>query len=717
MHDLQVELPEPLQRSCPAHRVGWGMPVSDPHFALPPYPATHRSDHADEYHGVRVPDPYRWLEDARSPETRAWIEAQNALTFAYLAGIPERESLRARLRQLWDFPKRSVPWKRGGRYFRFQNSGLQNQDVLYVAEGLEGPWRELLDPNTLSADGTVALGNVSVSRDGRFFAYALSEGGSDWQTWRVRRVEDGADLPEVLAHSKFSGAAWLPEGSGFFYGRYPAPQEGDALTAANYGQQLWLHRLGTGQDQDELVYARPEEPEWGFDPRVSQDGQYLVMHVWRGTSPKNLLFYKELNAPGDFGDGFIELVSDFQAGYSFVGNDGATFYLHTDEGAPLGKLVARNVETGERRALLPEGADKLEGAWSVPDGFLALSLRDASHRLHRLERDGTTVGEVALPALGSLSALNTREDDSEVFFGFTSFLFPTTAYRLDLESAEVEVLEAPELDFDASAYETRQIFATSADGTRVPLFVTHKKGLSPSGDNPTLLYGYGGFNISLTPGFAVARLPWLELGGVLAVANLRGGGEYGEEWHEAGTVHRKQNVFDDFIACAEHLIARGYTRPDKLAIQGGSNGGLLVGACLAQRPELFGAALPAVGVLDMLRFHRFTIGWAWTSDYGSSDAEDEFRTLLAYSPLHNLREGACYPATLITTGDHDDRVVPAHSFKFAAALQHAQGCDRPVLIRIQTRAGHGTGKPTALIIEEQADILAFLRRALRIKRD
>ncbi len=678
-------------------------------FGKPSYPAARRSDHADEYHGVAVPDPYRWLENAHGDEAGAWIRAQNELTRRLLDGVPGRDAYARRLTHLWDFPKAGVPWKRGGQYFRFGNSGLQNQDVLYVAGQLDGPWRELLDPNLLSDDGTAALNQVSVSRDGRSLAYAVSVGGSDWQTWRVRDVASGEDLPETLAWSKFSGATWAPDSGGFYYGRYPAP-EGDALTSANFGQQLYFHRAHTDQAHDELVYERPDQPEWGFHAQVSHDGRFLILGVWQGTDRRNLLFYQDLRGDGEF----VELVSEFEAGYSFVGNDGDTFYLHTDDGAPRGKLIGWDVRTGERRDLIPEGPDKLEDVQLVLGGFLALTLRDASHRLHRHARGGARLSEVELPSLGSVSALNTREDDPEVFFGFTSFLFPTTAYRLDLATGETRALETPQLDFDPGLYETRQVFVTSQDGTRVPMFVTHKQGLALTGGAPTLLYGYGGFNISLTPSFSVARLPWLELGGVLAVANLRGGGEYGEAWHAAGTLERKQNVFDDFFACAEFLTRAGYTRPDKLAIEGRSNGGLLVGAALTQRPDLFGAALPGVGVLDMLRFQRFTIGWAWVPDYGSSDDPAQFGTLLAYSPLHNLKEGARYPATLITTGDHDDRVVPAHSFKFAAALQHAQGGDAPVLLRVQTRAGHGAGKPVTLQIEEQADIHAFLVRALKL---
>ncbi|WP_045233710.1 prolyl oligopeptidase family serine peptidase [Deinococcus pimensis] len=681
----------------------------------PAPPVARRGDHVDVYHGTTVPDPYRWLEDPDSPETRAWVEAQNTATAAFLTDVPARGALRERLRTLWDHPRAGAPWRRGARLFRLRNTGLQDQNVLYVRDdedGGAGDWRVLLDPNTLSEDGTVALQTVSVSRDGRFLAYSVSAGGSDWQTWRVRDVESGADLPEELSWSKFSGAEWLPDGSGFLYGRYPQPGEGEALTAANYGQQLWLHRVGTPQTRDELVYERPDRPTWGFSPVVTHDGRWLVLHVWEGTDPRNLVYVRPLSEGGSF----TELVPSFEASYTLVHGEGSALSFRTNRDAPLGKLVGVDLAdlAAGWRDVVPEGEHLLEAARPVPGGFLTLLGVHASHRLSLVDRSGAALGEVTLPTLGTVSAVNALPDDPEVFVEFTSFLTPVSAYRLDVsaDAPALAPLDPPALDFDTSAYETRQVFATSRDGTRVPMFLVHRAGLTPTGDHPTLLYGYGGFDISLTPSFSAARLPWLELGGVLAVANLRGGGEYGEAWHAAGTVHRKQNVFDDFVACAEHLVAMGLTRPSRLAIQGGSNGGLLVGACMTQRPDLFGACLPDVGVMDMLRFHRFTIGWAWVSDYGSSDDPEQFRTLLAYSPLHNLREGVCYPATLVTTGDHDDRVVPAHSFKFAAALQHAQACDRPVLIRVQTRAGHGQGKPTRLLIEEAADVLAFLTRAL-----
>lgn len=675
-----------------------------------PYPPTKTVDQRDDLHGTVVADPYRWLErPASTPEVRAWIEAQNALTESYLAEIPERAGIRARLTELWNHPRQSAPFAKAGRYFEFRNSGLQNQDVLFVMDAPTDEGRVLLDPNALSADGTVSLRSCAVSPDARHLAYATSERGSDWQTWRVRNVETGADLPDVLPWSKFSGATWLPDSSSFLYKRYPEPQEGDAFTHKNEAPELLRHTLGAPPGADRLEYSRPDEPEWSFDPTVSDDERYLVLMISVGTLQKSLLFVQDLE-----GGNFTELISEFEAGYRFLGNDGETFYVATDSEADHGRVVAIDLRHPERdswRVVVPEAKDSLQWVVMLGDEFICLYLADASHRLRRYRTDGGYIGEIALPGLGSVESLNAERDGGELFYSFTSFLEPAQSFRFDPRAGVSERLSTPALDFDASAYVTRQIFATSKDGTRVPMFLVHRRDLVPNGQNPTLLYGYGGFNIPLTPTFSASRLVWLERGGVLAVANLRGGGEYGTAWHEAGMKARKQNVFDDFIACAELLIAEGVTESPKLAIQGGSNGGLLVGACMAQRPELFGACLPAVGVLDMLRFQAFTIGWAWTSEYGSADDPDEFRALYAYSPLHNLKAG-CYPPTLITTGDFDDRVVPAHSFKFAAALQAAQACDAPVLLRVQTRAGHGQGKPTGVLIEEQADLWSFLVRVL-----
>ena len=677
----------------------------------PSYPDTKTVDQTDDYHGVTVRDPYRWLEKpAGTPDVRAWIEAQNALTESYLAAIPGREAIKTRLTELWNYPKQYAPFSKGGRYFQFRNTGLQNQDVLFVMDAPTAEGHVLLDPNTLSDDGTVSLRTLSVSPDGRHLAYATSQSGSDWQTWFVREIETGQDLPDTLPWSKFSGATWLPDSSSFLYKRYPEPGADDAFVTKNEAPELFLHTLGAPLADDPLVYSRPDKPEWSFYPIVSDDDRYLILHIGLGTLNKNLLFVRELGADG----AFTELIGEFRAEYLFLGNDGDTFYVQTDDGADQGRIVAVDLahpDPAHWTEVVPEAAETLEQTVMLQSEFICLYLQDASHRLRRYRTDGEALGELELPGLGSVEALNAERSSTELFYSFTSFLEPSQSFRFELSTGEPQKLGSPTLNFDADAYTVRQTFATSKDGTRVPLFLVHKRGLELNGQNPTLLYGYGGFNISLTPSFSVSRLVWLERGGVLAVANLRGGGEYGTQWHEAGTKERKQNVFDDFIACAEHLIQEGVTSSPRLAIQGGSNGGLLVGACMTQRPELFGACLPAVGVLDMLRFHRFTIGWAWTSDYGSADVADEFPALYAYSPLHNLEPG-CYPPTLITTGDFDDRVVPAHSFKFAAALQNAQSCDNPALIRIQTKAGHGQGKPTKILIEEQTDIWSFLQRVL-----
>jgi prolyl oligopeptidase len=684
------------------------------------YPPTHTCEQVDDYHGTLVADPYRWLENTDSPETRAWIEAQNKATFAFLDRIPEREKIRERLTELWDYAKAWAPIKRGGRYFQLRNSGLQNQDVLFVLDRLDGEPRALLDPNALSADGTIALTSWEPSPDGRWLAYATSAAGSDWLTWRLRDVATGSDLPDVIEWSKFSTASWCADSSGFYYARYDAPAPGTDYSGVNYYQKVFLHRLGEGQAQDSLIYERPDEKEWGFGAQATEDGRYLILEVWQGTDVRNRLFYQDLASGGPV----VELIAQVEAAYHFVGNDGPVFYLRTDFQAPRGRLIAVDTEHPERESwqtLIPEGSDVLSEVRLVHDEFIALYLHDAHHQILRFARSGAPLGAIELPTLGSIPSLGDslqltgQRSDDELFYAFQSFLYPVTIFRYDLARDEGGLLFAPPLDFDASSFVTRQAFVPARDGTQIPMFLTHRRDLTLNGQNPTLLYGYGGFSISLVPTFAASRLAWLEMGAVYVSANLRGGGEYGEEWHQAGMLHNKQNVFDDMIACAEYLIASGITSPPRLSIMGGSNGGLLVGACLAQRPELFGAAVPVVGVMDMLRFQQFTIGWAWVSDYGSADDPEEFKTLIAYSPLHNLRPGTHYPATLILTGDHDDRVVPGHSFKFAAALQAAHAGDAPVLIRIQTRAGHGFGKPTAIVIQEAADIWAFLVEVLGMR--
>jgi prolyl oligopeptidase len=680
------------------------------------YPPSHPDPTVvDVYHGQAVPDPYRWLEDLDSERTRAWIEAQNQLTFDYLQRIPARQRLLERLTQLWNYEKYSQPFKEGGRYFYFKNDGLQNQSVLYTQESLEAEARVLLDPNTLSEDGTVALSGIAISRDGRYLAYGLSRSGSDWQEWKVRDIETGEDLPDHLRWIKFSGASWTPDGQGFFYSRYDEPPPGREYESANYFQKLYYHRLGTPQSEDLLVYHRPDQKEWGFAGGVTEDGNYLIISVWRGTDPKNLLFYKDLRDPNS---PVVELIREFEANYSFVGNDGSRFWLLTDLDAPRRRLVAIDLDNpGQVQEVIPEAEETLQGVSLINNQFVAFYLKDAHTQIKTFALDGTYLGEIPLPGLGSASGFGGKRYDTETFYTFTSFTTPPTIYRYDFTTGRSTLFRQPQVDFDPQAYEVQQVFYPSKDGTRIPMFLVHRRGLARTGDHPTLLYGYGGFGLSLTPSFSVGLVAWLEMGGVYAQPNLRGGGEYGEAWHQAGTKLNKQKVFDDFIAAAEWLVANGYTNPSKLAISGGSNGGLLVGACLTQRPDLFAAALPAVGVFDMLRFHKFTIGWAWISEYGSPEDPEEFKALYAYSPLHNLKPGTAYPATLITTADHDDRVVPAHSFKFAAALQAAQGGSQPILIRIDTKAGHGAGKPTTKLIEETADRWAFLVEVLGIQTD
>ncbi len=671
------------------------------------YPSAHKDDVVEEYHGTKVADPFRWLENPDSPESRQWIDAQNALTFGYLEKIPAREQLKQRLTELWDFEKYGVPWREGNRYFFSRNDGLQNQSVLYTADSLDAEPRVLLDPNTLSEDGTVALSGLAVSHDGNLLAYGVAVAGSDWKEFRVRDVRTGKDLPDVIKWVKFSDASWTRDGKGFFYSRYDEPKEGEALSGTNYFQKLYFHKLGTSQSEDVLVYERKDQKEWGFGGHVTDDGRYLVISVSHGTERKNLVFYKDLKNPKAK---VIELIRDWDGQYHYVGNDGSLFWFWTDQDAPRGRVVAIDLKKPERKSwkeLIPEGEGTVVSVSMLNDQFIVSTLKDARSEARLFSREGKPAGEVALPGLGSAYGFGGDRTDTETFYMFTSFTAPPTIYRYDLKTRQSEVFKAPSVKFDPAQYETKQVFYTSKDGTRVPMFLSYKKGLKLDGTNPTMLYGYGGFNIPLTPRFSVSNLVWMEQGGVYAQANLRGGGEYGREWHLAGTKLRKQNVFDDFIAAAEWLIANDYTRSDKLAILGRSNGGLLVGAAVTQRPDLFGVALPGVGVLDMLRFHKFTIGWAWTSDYGSPENAEEFKALYAYSPLHNLKPGTRYPAMMIHTADHDDRVVPAHSFKFAAAAQEAQSGEAPVLIRIETKAGHGAGKPTSKQIEEVADLWAF----------
>ncbi len=691
------------------------------------YPVARKSNQVDDYHGLRVSDPYRWLEDLDSQETRNWVEAENKLSFGFLAAIPARSTIKDRLTKLWNFERYGAPVKEGKRYFYTRNSGLQNQSVLYTVDSLEGLPRLVLDPNPLSTDGTVALSGTSISDDGKLLAYSLSASGSDWQEWKVRDVETGKDLSDDLKWVKFSDASWTPDGKGFFYSRYEEPK-GDSLKDTNYFQKLYFHKLGSPQSEDMLVYERPDQKDWLFGGAVTEDGHYLIVTVSQGTDVKTRVYFKDLKAangsgspseqPALGGGSVVKLLDDFDAAYYFIANDGTRFWFQTDLESPRGKVIEIDIGKPGRsdwKVVVPESKETMQSVSLVNHMFVVNYLKDAYTQVKIYDTKGGFVREVEFPGIGFAEGFKGKANDKETFYSFTGFTRPATIYRYDMVSGKSTIFRQPKVDFNPNDYETKQVFYSSKDGTKVPMFITHKKGLKLDGNNPTYLYGYGGFDISLTPGFSVGNLVWMEMGGVYAQPNLRGGGEYGEEWHQAGMKLKKQNVFDDFIGAAQWLIANKYTSTPKLAIGGGSNGGLLVGAALTQRPDLFGAALPAVGVMDMLRFQKFTIGWAWVSDYGSSDNPDEFKALYAYSPLHNIKAGTAYPPTMITTADHDDRVWPGHSFKFAATLQAAQAGPAPILIRIETKAGHGAGKPTSKVIEEVADAWAFLVRTLDTK--
>ncbi|HEY3133494.1 MAG TPA: prolyl oligopeptidase family serine peptidase [Gemmatimonadaceae bacterium] len=730
------------------------------------YPPAARGTQVDLYHGTSIADPYRWLEDVDSPATKEWVAAQNRLTDSFLASIPQRTAIRTRLTQLWNYARYSAPFKENGRYFYFQNTGLQNQSVLYVQDGLGGAPHVLLDPNILSSDGTVALSGTAASDDGRYLAYSLSTSGSDWQELHVRDVNSGRDLPDVVKWVKFSGISWTRDNRGFFYSRYDEPTSGNKMTNTNKNHKLYYHRVGEAQSRDELVYDRPDQPDWLFDGTVTDDGQYLIITVSQGTDVRTRLYFIDLDNPGkpQIDNPVVRLIDRLDAEYAFVGNRGTMFYVRTDRNAPKGRIIAISIDNPREErwnTIIPEGKDALQDATMAGDDIVTNYLQDAhsSVRFYTGSRDDRRYqdrprpgqqpqqpprnpgsiyddtstapiemreraqaigggfsfrGELPLPGIGTVGEIHGRQGDDEVFYSFTSFLYPTTIYRYDLKSRRNEVFRTPKVAFDPTAYETRQVFYTSKDGTRVPMFITAKKGIQLDGSNPTLLYAYGGFDISMTPSFSPANLAWLEMGGIYALANLRGGGEYGKAWHEGGMLANKQNVFDDFIAAAQYLIQQKYTSTTKLAVRGGSNGGLLIGAVENQRPDLFGATLPEVGVMDMLRFQKFTIGWAWTSDYGSSDSPDQFKYLLAYSPLHNIKPGTCYPPTLAFTADHDDRVVPGHTFKYVATLQAAQNCPNPILVRIETKSGHGAGRPTSKLIDEAADRFAFLVKELHM---
>lgn len=681
------------------------------------YPPARRSDHVDHYFNTAVPDPYRWMEDLESPELRIWIDAENTLTRTYLDQLPSRKTLRARMEELSNYERFSLPQRFGTRFFYTRNSGLQNQAVLYWTEGLEGDPQVLFDPNTASADGTVALAGLSVSEDGTLAALALAEAGSDWKIIRIRNVSSGNDLEDRIEWTKFSTPTWLHDGTGFFYSGYDAPPDGDPLKAVNLFAKLYFHRLGTPQSEDTLIFDRPDDPEIFLHAGISDDGRYLWIHQSRGTSPNNELAYLDLGETlADVTAPVQTLIGKADASYSPISNIGKRVLLQTTLEAPNGRVIALDLDSAARdqwQSILPQRESKLESVSLVHRTLIADYLTDAHTTIELFTEDGRPLRTLDLPGIGSAGGFSGRRDDTETFYSYTDFTAPGVIYRLDLQTFASTVYREPKVTFDRTAYLTEQVFATSKDGTHIPLFLTYRKGLQRDGDNPTLLYAYGGFGISLTPAFSPSNIAWLEQGGIYAQACLRGGGEYGETWHAAGTKLQKQNVFDDFAACAQFLVAKHYTAASKLAIQGGSNGGLLVGAMLTQVPHLFAAANAAVGVMDMLRFDQFTVGWGWKQDYGApSEVEEEFHALLAYSPLHNLHEGTSYPATLITTGDHDDRVFPAHSFKFTAEMQRDQAASAPILIRVETRAGHGGGMPLSKRLDVAADTFAFFLHEL-----
>jgi prolyl oligopeptidase len=696
----------------PAGNAPAGAATADPSSA-PKYPIAQRVDHFDEYHGVKVADPYRWMEDLDSPATRAWVEAEAQLTGDYLAAIPGRKKIALRLKEIWNYERWSAPERHGAQWFYVHNSGLQDQSVLFATADAEQPARVLLDPNTLSKDGTIAFKGAGYSDDGRLMAYGLSEAGSDWEVWRVRDVATGKDLPDEIRWAKFTGAWWRKDGSGFYYCGYSAVPSGQSLKAPSQFHKLFFHQMGTPQSQDPEIYGRTDGPDWYLGGQVTDDGRYLVITANHGTDVKNTLLVADLTTAGS---AVMPVIAEPRASYTFVGNIDSTLYVLTDDGAPRSRVIAIDLAKSDQahwRTIVAESQDTLNSVTLVGHQLIVQYLHDAHSVVRRYAPDGKSLGELQLPGLGTTSGFAGRIEDTLTYYAYTDYTTPSSIYRLDLKSGASTLWRTPQLAaFKPADYETKQVFFASKDGTRVPMFVTAHKGTALDGRNPTILYGYGGFNDPLEPVFSPRVAAWLGLGGVYAVANLRGGGEYGRDWHEGGMKTHKQNVFDDFIGAAEYLTAQHWTTRQRLAINGASNGGLLIGAVEEQRPDLFAAAVAQVGVMDMLRFREFTVGKAWESDYGSVDSADEFKALLAYSPYHNVRPNVAYPATLILTGDHDDRVFPAHSFKFAAAMQNADPHGKPILIRIDLRAGHGAGKPVSKQVDETADVYSFVLNAM-----
>ncbi len=669
------------------------------------YPVTRKVDTVDNYHGKKIADPYRWLEDDHSEETKEWVDAQNKATQAYLSAIPFRDKIKKRLEELWNYPRYGTPFREGEHYYFYKNDGLQNQAVLYRQKGLTGAPEVFIDPNKLSDKGTAALGSLSFSKDGKYCAYLIAKAGSDWQQGFVMDVATKQVLADTLDWIKFSGLSW--KGHGFYYSRYDAPDEHSKLSKKNEFHKVYYHKVGDAQAQDELVYVDKEHPLRNAGAGLTEDERFLILSTTEGTSG-NELWYRDLQDASQ--TGFKLLIKGFATDPDVIDNVGDKLLVKTNQNAPNFKVVLvdpKNPEKEHWQTIIPEQDEVLLGVGTAGGKLFASYLKHASTRIMQYDRSGQLERQIDLPGIGTAGGFGGKAEDKTLFYTFTSFVAPPTIYKYDIAAGKSELFRKTEVKFNPAEYETKQVFFSSKDGTNVPVFLSYKKGIKLDGNNPLLLYGYGGFNIPMTPGFSVSNLFFMEQGGIYAVVNLRGGNEYGEAWHKGGMLQNKQNVFDDFIGAAEFLVREKYTNPSKIAIRGGSNGGLLVGAAMTQRPELFKVALPAVGVMDMLRFQKFTIGWAWVVEYGSSEKPEQFDYLIKYSPLHNLEKGTAYPATLVTTADHDDRVVPAHSFKFAATLQEAHKGANPVLIRIETQAGHGAGKPTSKLIDEAADVWAF----------
>jgi prolyl oligopeptidase len=680
------------------------------------YPRPRRAGQVDDFHGTKVADPYRWMEDTESPETRAWIDAENKLTQSYISAIPQREKIKNRLTEIWNYERYSAPAKiTDGFYIYFKNDGLQNQSVMYKAKSVDDPGTVFFDPNKIREDGTAALSGSQFTDDGKLWAYGIAEAGSDRTEWHVMDTATGKLLPDTLAPNRQGVDAWLKDDSGFYYSGYDPVKPGEELKATTQFQKIYFHKLGTPQSDDKVVYERPDNGEYFSGAEISEDGRWLIITVGKGTENMNMVYFKDLK--GDPSAKFTPLVENLENNWSFLGNDGSTFYFQTDKSAARGRIVKVDVLSKDKswNELIPQSAYTLAGVSFVNDKFVLNYMQDAHTAIKIYDTKGKFIRDVNLPGIGTASGFGGKRKDKETFYSYTSFNAPPTIYRYDMPTGKSTLFRETKTKIDGSQYEVRQVFYNSKDGTRVPMFITMKKGTKLDGTNPTILYGYGGFNSAITPGFSIVRAAWLEMGGIYAVANLRGGNEYGKDWWKGGSRLNKQNVFDDFAWAAKYLIDNKYTSTPKLAINGGSNGGLLVGATLNQHPDLFGAAVPQVGVMDMLRFDKFTIGWAWRSDYGDPTNDADFKAMYAYSPYHNAKPGTKYPPTLITTSDHDDRVFPAHSFKYTAAMQNAQAADAPVLIRIQTRGGHGAGLPTTLQIEQWADIYAFLVKSLAMQ--